>query len=366
MAPVRRVIRKGKVRWKVDLRAHESGRRFFDTKDDALRWLENFKPESQLAEEAWSNLTVLDRAQVIATWRQITLAGLTVQQVWDTHQELVPIAKPVPLEEAIKLLIESKRSANKRAPYLKNLRGMLNQFAQGREAVSVATIRTADIEAWLAEHATTPGYRHTWINRLSTLFSFAKRQEWIRQNPCDRVERVVIERKRPQILTAEQAKTCATLIRDELPVALGWLSLALFCGLRPEEAEQLQWSEIDLEKGIVKVDAAASRVRWRRLVYCTPGAVKWLAKAKDLGAALPIPRHTRRRAVSMMAAKLGFKAWPKDVLRHTTASMLMADWQDEGKVAASLGNSPSILHAHYRELVTRAEAARFWAIDPAA
>jgi len=44
--------------------------------------------------------------------------------------------------------------------------------------------------------------------------------------------------------------------------------------------------------------------------------------------------------------------------------MLMATWEDEGKVAATLGNSPSILHAHYRELVTRAEAMRFWGIRP--
>ena len=187
-------------------------------------------------------------------------------------------------------------------------------------------------------------------------------KEWIAQNPCDRVERVVIERKRPQILTVHQAKACVTVVRDEMPVALGWLALALFCGLRPEEAEKIQWTDIDLKKGIVNVDAAASKVRWRRLVYCTPCAVKWLAKAKELGAALPIPRHTRRRALALMTAKLGFATWPKDVLRHTAASMLMTTWEDEGKVAAALGNSPSILHAHDRELVTKAEAKRFWVI----
>jgi hypothetical protein len=65
-----------------------------------------------------------------------------------------------------------------------------------------------------------------------------------------------------------------------------------------------------------------------------------------------------------MGSKLGFDSWPKDILRHTCASMLMATWEDEGKVAASLGNSPTILHAHYRELVSRAEAKRFWGIMP--
>jgi len=46
------------------------------------------------------------------------------------------------------------------------------------------------------------------------------------------------------------------------------------------------------------------------------------------------------------------------------ASMFMATWEDEGKVAATLGNSPSILRSHYRELVTRTEARRFWGIGP--
>jgi integrase len=174
----------------------------------------------------------------------------------------------------------------------------------------------------------------------------------------------------------DQAKTCATTIRDEFPVALGWLALALFCGLRPEEADKLQWSDIDLQKGIVKVDAAASKVRWRRLVYCTPCAVKWLAKAKALNASLPIPRQTRRRALALMTAKLGLKAWPKDILRHTCASMLMAEWEDRlprrslspsrAKPGGQSRRLPwklaTILHAHYRELVSRAEARRFWGI----
>ncbi len=359
---ITRVVRKGKVRWKVDVRAHGTGRRFFDTKADAQRWLESFEPETRLAEEAWSALSVLERAQVIGTWREITLSGLTVTEVWEAYQELVPVTKPLPLGQAIEALIDAKKTANRRGAYLKNLRGMLNQFAEGREERSIATIRTADIEEWLTDHASTPGYRHTWINRLSTLFSFARRQEWIAQNPCDRVERVTIDRKRPQILTVEQARQCVTVVSDELPPALGWLALALFCGLRPEEAEKIQWTDIDLKKGIVTVDAAASKVRWRRLVYCTPGAVKWLAKARELDAALPIPRHTRRRALGLMATKLGLPTWPKDILRHTAASMLMATWEDEGKVAATLGNSPSILHAHYRELVTKDEAKKFWGI----
>jgi hypothetical protein len=41
------------------------------------------------------------------------------------------------------------------------------------------------------------------------------------------------------------------------------------------------------------------------LVYCTPSAVKWLKQARDLGDCLPLPRETRRRALALMATRLG-------------------------------------------------------------
>ena len=61
---------------------------------------------------------------------------------------------------------------------------------------------------------------------------------------------------------------------------------------------------------------------------------------------------------------LGFTDWPKDVLRHSCASYLMALWQDAGRVAAELGKSVNILLRHYRELVRKEDAERFWRIVP--
>ena len=40
----------------------------------------------------------------------------------------------------------------------------------------------------------------------------------------------------------------------------------------------------------------------------------------------------------------------------------MAEWEGEDEMAASRGKSLVILHAHYRELVTRAEAKKLGAI----
>jgi len=61
----------------------------------------------------------------------------------------------------------------------------------------------------------------------------------------------------------------------------------------------------------------------------------------------------------------GVGDWAHDVLRHTGASMLIALWQDVGRVALELGTSAGMLYRHYREIVKREDAARFWACRPA-
>lgn len=155
-------------------------------------------------------------------------------------------------------------------------------------------------------------------------------------------------------------------VKRRHPTGLGWFALALMAGIRPEECDRLTWSNVDLESGIVTVDAAASKVRRRRIVHLQPAAAAWMRLAKKLGAVLPLPHTTRRRQLRSVRKKLGWDSWPKDILRHTCASYLMATWQDAGRVAAELGNSAGILLRHYRELVTRKEADRFWNLRPAA
>ena len=51
-----------------------------------------------------------------------------------------------------------------------------------------------------------------------------------------------------------------------------------------------------------------------------------------IGADPTIPRRTHLRILRLLDAELGLKVWPKDVLRHTCASMLMAEWEDEARV----------------------------------
>lgn len=57
-------------------------------------------------------------------------------------------------------------------------------------------------------------------------------------------------------------------------------------------------------------------------------------------------------------------AWKANALRHSFASYRFAEIGDAGRVAGALGNSAAVVHRHYRELVKKAAAEKWFGIKP--
>ena len=71
-----------------------------------------------------------------------------------------------------------------------------------------------------------------------------------------------------------------------------------------------------------------------------------------------IKLHLRLR---QLAQKVGIK-WKHNALRHSYASYRLASEQNAAQLALEMGNSPTMIFRHYRELTTPKEAKRWW--DP--
>jgi len=56
--------------------------------------------------------------------------------------------------------------------------------------------------------------------------------------------------------------------------------------------------------------------------------------------------------------------WPQNALRHSDISYRVAEIQNVAQVALEAGNSPAITFKHYRELVTREDAEKWFNILP--
>jgi integrase len=270
----------------------------------------------------------------------------------------------VGIGEAIKSLLIAKKLSNCRPRYIESLGQYLRLFARGREDRTLDSFDVFAIEDWLADRESAVTTRVGNIGRLSALFSFGVRRGWLVTNPCTQLERIRLEPARPKILAPDAAERLMRWVQFHKPSAMAYFSLALFAGIRPEETEKLLWSAFDGSGGLIVVDACVSKVRHRRIVELHPTALEWLQVARQGGSLLPMHRMMRRRLLKEARVILGFSGWPQDVLRHSAASYLMAKYRDAGRVADWLGNSPSILLRHYRELVTAEAAAAFWSIRP--
>lgn len=250
-------------------------------------------------------------------------------------------------------LLKSKRIAGRREVYIASLSNYLLRFAKGREDLPASRITVQDVDAYLS--GLSGHNRATHLNRISTLFSYAVRRGYIASNPCDRIERATIDRQTPRILTPDEARHLYELCPESVRP---YLVLCLYAGIRPDESRRLMWSDVDLAERRVTINAAASKVRARRLVPLEDIAVELLKRHPDkTGPIAPSVSTVRRfkRAARSVVGK-----WPADLLRHTAASYLLAKHENAGKVALWLGNSVQILLTHYQGLATKAAAEQFY------
>ena len=64
------------------------------------------------------------------------------------------------------------------------------------------------------------------------------------------------------------------------------------------------------------------------------------------------------------AGEPALRPWVQDYMRHTAISMYLAKSKHEGEAATWAGNSPNVIHRHYKGLVKEADATAFWNLTP--
>jgi len=455
------------------------------TKREAELEAARLRQQVASGEAAWLGLPAEERDELLrfhgaCAERGIGYWGLL--RAYDPREIQLCTASPA-LSDVINELIAAKSAAGRSKRYTDILRVMLKGFAEGRSSQKISGITITDIDRWL--EAKSLAGRRTYKSRLATLFNFAVKRGYLRDNPCDAVEVPAAPRSTPAILTVRQTARCLVFLQRREPRALGWFVLSALCGLRPEEAERTDRDAVQIDNGEahVRVEAQTSKVRQRRIVTPLPAAVAWLKAARalarishrkcglfarppqkstrklsfgspprpahavgsfrgsglrreadltgrsrrsrdfsprnpssrktaplnrplpeihrgqeaphsvavvgqhrirfrvlisgavlpiarisgekcGLGSELPITRQIRRSAMRRLRRYLGWEVWPKDVTRHTAASDWLALDGNPVAVAEQLGHSLAELKTHYRALVTRSIAERFWSLIP--
>ena len=147
-------------------------------------------------------------------------------------------------------------------------------------------------------------------------------------------------------------------------------AIAAFAGLRWIEIERLVWENVKDDEIIVT--AGTAKTRSRRVVCINPTLKPFLEPYRArIGSLLPRVYKEQRpssRRLDNLRAKVdtpqayshGRKAG-YDILSYHICTLLR---MTRIRPQPQAGNSPQMVHKHYKALVTKAEATRFWAIVP--
>lgn len=266
-------------------------------------------------------------------------------------------AQPLSVDEAISQLCEYKTQIGCRPLYVARLRRYLRMWSRSCPDRPLAQVLPQDLDRWFAQRHETPASRNSNRGLFLSLFTWARRRRYVVRNPCEALEPCRVDRRPPRILSPEESERL--LIHCPWPL-LPWLALGLYCGCRPSEIQGLDWSQIDLERGLIRIEL--TKTRRRRLAPIPEMAALILSTVGQMQGPLCPPYGTLRRLRDALGRAAGLCPWPADILRHTAASYLLARYGDAGRVALWLGHSPAILLTHYYELVNPEDCRRFWGL----
>ncbi len=348
-------------RWRLEYR---NGKRFrvnFKTKALAQAEAERLQEDLERAGAVWVAMSHPERNELMSVVTEMREEGLTPRQAWDEFKRLRVAGGAqtgtVTAEKALTELHNAKLAAGRAKLYLANLKQIIGDFIVGREYLPVSRFTLADVETFLNQYNIE--YRSTLRSRLATWFRFAVKRGYRADNPCERLETIRLRRGAPRVFTLPEVTKALGWLQVH-PRALAWFYLSTFAGLRPEEAQKTTWKMINFQDGWIRCEEQTTKTGERRVVYPRPGVMDALKYAKAAGSVLPLSRLQMRRERTKLRKALGLEAWPKDVTRHTAASMWLAAAGEASKVAGQLGHSERILHSRYKALVLRTDAQKFW------
>lgn len=230
----------------------------------------------------------------------------------------------------------------------------------------ISQIKRSDLEDFFTESEWSARTRLNYMVTLSTIFGFALDRDYCPANHAAKIDRPILEDRPPGILKIAQVLALLKAVQTHEPAMLAAVVIGLFAGLRRSELCSLDWSEVNLARGTIEVKGTKAKTRQRRIVHVCNSLKAWLTPlAKEAG---PITVSTRDDVFGEHLRELVGKAeitnYPHNGIRHSFGSYHYELHRNEQLTASEMGNSPAVIFRHYRDLVSPADAKRYFAITP--
>jgi integrase len=279
--------------------------------------------------------------------------------------------------EAVEAFV-SYKSTRVKDRQLSDLKDRLKRFAQDFGTRTMQSITTEEIDKWLTGLRSrrnpsktskapllAPLSRNHHRAVLHALFGHgaAPARSWCSRNPVADLEPERVETPEPEAYSVEDVMRIMQTAVDHKPELVPVLALGMFGGLRISEAREIDLGKIKPDTDEFRV--GADHKRGARIVPCTAALRSWLfAQPRRRGKAWLKEARSSYDAMQELFALAGVDAIDNGA-RHSFISYRCAESRDIARVADECGNSVITIKKHYRQLVTAADAERFFKIRPA-
>jgi len=385
----------GITKWLADL-GHVEGKRVmavFETREGAENYLRQTK--LNLKQQGTESVTLLPADRILyATWKdRLAEVGASIDDAGAFylrhHRSLMPAPN---FTEIVREFMAEQTRLNS-AKYVDDLqRPNLQSLLIAMEGKEIGDIRREDVQRWVIAGECSLSHQRNKRATVSGLLKYACSARYISINPIAGDNGIKIAKgSKGEVLSygpKEMRRLLKTALtgshsgrvpktRDPLLLRhdafLGYLSAALFCGLRPEEIKRTPLSSIDTAGRTLVVSARVSKTNKPRVIELSRVATAWfrLWRCRAPHEASLIPTTFRGRWDSLRN-EAGLPEL-HDGLRHTFATMHYALHQNTSQLKALMGHEESedTLFKHYRavrtvsgETVTKKMAQEFWSLMP--
>lgn len=319
------------------------------------------------------------------------LNGYNLSDVADKFLNTVATVKRVDILKAVEDFIESRRAKTvakegKRPQlspehhYLTSI--WLKEFAKSFPGSAVCDLTKAHMGIYMAKHvAAAPKTRNERRGVVKMFLAWAVEKDYLpathrlleaselkhENSDPESIElytadelRAMLERASVQPGTPKKGEEAKPDFRELFPV----LALAGLAGIRLKEIMRMTFADVFRVAGHIEVKAQKSKTRSRRLIPMCSALAQWLESYRT--------RTGPIWAKSYDMFHLDFAALREELkianrrngLRHSFISAHFAAYSDEGLTAAQAGNSPDMIHKHYKGLLTKTEGEAWFAVAP--
>ena len=302
-------------------------------------------------------------------------------------------AKQISVNEA-RIKYESRDKFDDTSPsHQKSWKSVLDKFSHTFGERDLSTISVEEIKDWIDRNDRSQELKRKDKAHLHALFSWARKQTYLKVNVVSAYEIPRFKRKEPVSLSIEQVHNLlffATQVNKQSLVP--YFALAIFAGLRPFEIKRARWEDIDWDEGIIRARQRKGG-GFTRSVELPEICIEWLTHVKGYEKKGQITPDNYTKNFNVVRGAAGFKVskgsikscnwwglekhlkdcdkadrpeWVNDICRHTAITYRLKIVKHIGEVAEWAGNSPDIINRNYRSVknVTKKSTDAFYELTP--